>query len=273
VTILETLPRALSTEDPEVSELLEREFRKRQVSLLTNARAVSAELTDQGVTIILENERRLSAEVVLLSVGRSFNTEGLGLEPAGIGTGARGEIVVNSRMETKIPGVYAAGDVTGTMLLAHVASCQGIVAACNACGFSREIDYAAVPSGIFTSPEIGSVGLREHQAAEKGIKTRIGRFPFRVLGKAQAMGEIVGMTKVIADAETDRLLGMHIIGPHASDLVHEGALAIRSGRTARDLGEMIHAHPTLSECLMEAAEDVHGRAIHVHRKEATAPAG
>jgi dihydrolipoamide dehydrogenase len=169
-------------------------------------------------------------------------------------------------METNMPGVYAVGDVTGTVLLAHVASSQGIVAACNACGISRQMDYSVVPAAIFTSPEIGSVGLREHQAAEKGIRTRIGRFPFRGLGKAHAMGEIAGMTKIIADAETDRLLGMHIIGPHASDLVHEGALALRSGLTVRDLGEMIHAHPTLSECLMEAAEDAHGEAIHALRK-------
>lgn len=266
VTMIEVLPRAVSTEDIEVSEVLERELKKRKISLLTNVRAVSTETTDDGVTVILEDGRRLSAEIVLLSVGRSFNTEGLGLEAAGIRTGTRGEITVNSRMETNMPGVYAVGDVTGTVLLAHVASSQGIVAACNACGISRQMDYSVVPAAIFTSPEIGSVGLREHQAAEKGIRTRIGRFPFRGLGKAHAMGEIAGMTKIIADAETDRLLGMHIIGPHASDLVHEGALALRSGLTVRDLGDMIHAHPTLSECLMEAAEDAHGEAIHALRK-------
>ena len=125
------------------------------------------------------------------------------------------------------------------------------------------MDYSAVPAGIFTMPEIGSVGIREQQAREQGIAYRVGRFQFRGLGKAHAMGEIVGMAKVISDAATDKVLGLHLCGAHAADLVHEGALAIRMGVTAGQLGQMIHAHPTLAEAVMEAAEDVHGIAIHL----------
>jgi dihydrolipoamide dehydrogenase len=132
----------------------------------------------------------------------------------------------------------------------------------NALGGDEKMDYAIVPAGIFTMPEIGSVGLREQQAVEKGMKVRVGRFQYRTLGKAHAMGEITGMVKVIADEATDKVLGMHICGAHATDMIHEGALAMKMGATAKDLGNMIHAHPTLAEAIMEAAEDVHGIAIH-----------
>ena len=169
-------------------------------------------------------------------------------------------------METNVKGVYAVGDVVGGMLLAHKASREGIVAASNACGKEMKMDYAAVPAAIFTSPEIASVGLREQQATEKGMNVRIGRFLFRALGKAHAMGEISGFFKIIADAETDRVLGAHIIGPHASDLIHETVLALHAGLKARDIAETIHAHPTLSEGIMEASEDVDGEAIHAPKK-------
>ena len=149
------------------------------------------------------------------------------------------------------------------MMLAHVASHQGIIAAENALGGDVRMDYASVPAGIFTRPEIGSAGLREHQAREQGIAVRVGRFSYRALGKSHATGEITGLFKVIADAATDRVLGVHICGARASDLVHEGALAIRMGVTARQLGDMVHAHPTFAEGIGEAAEDVLGRAIHV----------
>jgi dihydrolipoamide dehydrogenase len=203
---------------------------------------------------------------VLVSIGRSLNSEGIGLEDIGVEKGRRGEIVVNDRMETNLPGVYAIGDVTGKMLLAHVASRQGIVAADNALGGASRMDYGAVPAGIFTTPEVGSVGLRETQAREQGIRHRVGRFLYRGLAKAHAMGEIAGMVKIVADEATDRVLGVHICGAHAADLVHEGALAIRMGCTAAQLGSMIHAHPTLAEALMEAAEDVHALAIHLPRR-------
>jgi dihydrolipoamide dehydrogenase len=227
---------------------------------------MKAEIREGAVHVTLGVGKELSAERLLVSIGRSPNTEGIGLDVVGIERGDRGEIRVNNTMETNVPGVYAIGDVTGGMLLAHKASREGVVAACNACGVERRMDYSVVPAAIFTWPEIGSVGLREHQAAERGLRIRTGHFPFRALGKSHAMGEIAGLFKIVADADTDRVLGVHIIGPHASDLVHEGALAIHAGLTVREVADLIHAHPTLSEGLMECAEDVHGEAIHVGKK-------
>lgn len=262
VTIVEVMPRAISTEDEEISEILQKEFKKKKIKLLLSVKVVRSEVNDKEVRVYLEDGSELVAERLLVSIGRAFNVEDLGLEEVGIERGSRGEIKVNSRMRTNIEDIYAVGDVTGGILLAHVASKEGIVAAYNACGIDREIDYTVVPSAIFTSPEIGSVGLREQQCRERGIAYRVGRFQFRGLGKAHAIGEINGMVKVIADANTDRILGVHIIGPHASDLIHEGALAMFKGITAKELGNMIHAHPTLSEALMEASHDLHGEAIH-----------
>ncbi len=266
VTVVEMLPRALAAEDEDISALIEKELRKAKIKLITGARIESMKRTADGVTAVLSNGQEVQAAKALVSIGRALNTEGLRLEDAGLAAGKRGEVPVNARMETAVPGIYAIGDVTGIMMLAHVASRQGIVAAENALGGDVRMDYAAVPAGIFTRPEIGSVGLREHQARERGVQVKTGKFPYRALGKAHAMGAIEGVVKVIADAETDKVLGVHICGAHAADLVHEGALAIAMGATAKQLGAMIHAHPTLAEGIMEAAEDVHGNAIHLPRE-------
>lgn len=270
VTMVEMMPRAVSTEDPEISEILEKELKKKKIKLLTGVKVERAEgsksTEDGSIHVYLDDGKELVAEKLLVSIGRSLNTENIGLEAIGIKKGARGEIIVNEKMETNIEGIYAIGDVTGGIMLAHTASKQGTVAALNACGREDRYDSSVVPAAIFTSPEIGSVGIREHQAEEKGIKIKTGLFPFRALGKAHAMGEIAGMIKIIADADTDKVLGVHIIGPHASDLVHEGALSIKAGLTAKEVAGMIHAHPTLAEGLMEAAEDVHGEAIHTPKK-------
>jgi len=263
VTMVEMMPGAISTEDPEIARLLEKELKKRKIKLLTEVKVERVEGQHDGIHVGLAGGRELVAEKLLVSIGRSLNTEGIGLEAIGIKKGSRGEIEVNEHMETNIEGIYAIGDVTGGILLAHVASKEGIIAAYNACGIEKKIDYSVVPAAIFTSPEIASVGLREDQASEKGMDYITGHFQFRALGKAHAMGEISGFVKVIADKDTDRLLGVHIIGPHASDLIHEAAVAIKAGLKVRDIADTIHAHPTLSEGLMEAAEDVHGEAIHV----------
>lgn len=264
VTLVELLPRALSTEDEDMSGIIERELKKAKIGLIASASVVKLAKTTEGmITACLSNGQEVVADAVLVSIGRALNTEQLRLEDAGLAAGSRGEITVNEKMETNIPGIYAVGDVTGKMMLAHVASRQGIVAAENALGGDVHMDYASVPAAIFTRPEIGSVGLREHQAREQGIAVNVGRFPYRALGKAHAAGEITGLFKVVADAATDRVLGVHVCGARASDLVHEGALAIRMGATARQLGEMVHAHPTFAEGIGEAAEDVLGRAIHV----------
>ncbi len=266
ITMLEMLNRAVSTEDHEISEILERELKKKKIKLMTGVKVEKVDRILDGVHVVLEGGKELTGEKILVSIGRQYNTEDIGLEALGIRKGDRGEIWVDDKMETNIKGVYAIGDVVGGMLLAHVASKEGIVAASNACGVERSMDYSVVPAAIFTSPEIGSVGLREHQALARGLKIKTGHFQFMTLGKAHAMGEIAGIIKVIADDDTDKVLGVHIIGPHASDLAHEGALAIKGGMTVKELGEMIHAHPTLSEGLMEAAEDVHGMAIHAMKQ-------
>ncbi len=268
ITMVEMLPRAVSTEDEEISALLAREFKKKKIKLLTGVGVESVNVTDGGVEAILPDGRTLSAEKMLVSIGRALNSEGIGLENVGVKTGERGEIVVDESLRTSVDGIYAIGDVIGGMLLAHKASTEGIVAARNACGDEEaRMDYSTVPAAIFTSPEIASVGLREHRAEAKGFKVNTGHFQFRGLGKAHAMGEIAGFIKLVADRETDKLLGAHIIGPHAADLIHEAALAIRAGLTIKDIASTIHAHPTLSEGIMEAAEDVHGTAIHLPKKQ------
>lgn len=266
VTMVEMMPRAVSTEDEEISELLAKELKKKKIKLLTGVGVTKVEKTPDGMHAYLSDGKELTAEKILVSIGRALNSDNIGLDSVGINRGKRGEIIVDSRMETNIKGVYAIGDVVGGILLAHVASTEGITAAKNICGRDTTMDYSVVPAAIFTSPEIGSVGLRENQAADKGIKTRIGRFQFRALGKAHAMGEISGFVKIIADAGTDKILGVHIIGPHASDLVHEAAVAMKAGLKARDIAATIHAHPTLSEGLLEASEDVHGDSVHVPKK-------
>lgn len=266
VTMVEALERALFTEDIEVSELLEREFKKKGVTLMTGVRVAKVERGEGGLHALLSDGREVIAEKVLVSVGRSFNTEEMGLEAVGVQTGNRGEIIADGKMETAVKGIYAVGDVVGGMLLAHKASQEGIVAAHNACGGEMTMDYSVVPSAIFTSPEIASVGLREHQAKEKGIPYVTGHFLYRALGKAHAAGEISGFFKIIADRGSDRILGAHLMGAHASDLIHEIAVAMQAGLKARDVAGTIHAHPTFSEGIREAFEDIHGEAIHVPRK-------
>ena len=207
-------------------------------------------------------------------MGRGFNSHNIGLEQVGVQTGRRGEILVNDRMETTVPGIFAIGDVVGKAMLAHVASAQGKVAVENIMGHPTAVRYDVIPAGIFTLPEIGRVGLTEQQAREQvqaagqqpDQALKIGRFRYGGLGKAQATGDLTGLFKVISEAGTGTILGVHILGAHAADLIHEAALAMQVRARVSQLAEMIHAHPTLSEGLMEAAEDVDGRAIHQARK-------
>jgi dihydrolipoamide dehydrogenase len=262
VTMVEMMPNAVSTEDEEISRLLERELKKKKIKLLTKTSVEKVDVKDDGVSVQLSSGKTVEAEKVLVSIGRAVNSENIGLDEAGIKRGQRGEIIVDSKMQTNVEGIYAIGDVTGGIMLAHLASKEGMVAVENAMGGNSEVNYNVIPAAIFTSPEIGSVGLREKQAAEKGLKYKVGKFQFRALGKAHAMGEIAGLFKIISDEETDRILGAHIIGAHASDLIHEVAIAMEKGLTVRDIAHTIHAHPTLAEGVMEAAEDVHDSAIH-----------
>ena len=274
VTLVELVPRLLPLEDEEISQMMERELKKRGVDIRTGVTVDQIVRQPEVVTAHLRDGLSLNVEQVLVSVGRGFNSRGIGLEKAGVQVGPRGEIVVNDRMETNVPGVYAIGDVVGKAMLAHVASAQGKVAVENFMGHPRTIDYDVIPTGIFTLPEIGRVGLTEQQARDRCLaagkdpqqSVRVGRFRYGGLGKAQATGDIQGLLKVIVDAESDRILGVHILGAHATDLIHEAALAMHLGATVSRVAEMIHAHPTLAEGLMEAMEDVHGHAIHLARK-------
>ena len=266
VTLVEMMPTVLSMEDEDTVAILTREFKKRKVRLYLNATIQDWKSTADGIQSTLSTGESVIADKMLISVGRRMNSGGLGLEAVGVQTGSREEILVDEHMETSVPGVYAIGDVTGKSMLAHVASAQGKVAVSNAMGTTQSLNYDVIPAGIFTLPEIGRVGLTEQQARESGMPTTVGRFRYGGIGKAQAVGEITGQFKVIAEKESKKIVGVHIIGAHAADLIHEGALAMQGGLTATDVADLIHAHPTLSEGLMEAAEDMEGLAIHQARK-------
>jgi len=270
VTMMELMPRILPLEDEEIASFMDRELKKRGVTIQTGTTVEKLERQNGTVKTILKDGTALVTEKLLVSVGRGFNSKNIGLEKVGVQVGKRGEVLVNERLETNVPGVFAIGDVVGKAMLAHVASAQGKVAVENILGHQREIHYDVIPAGIFTLPEIGRVGLTEQQARERSQKSeadiKIGRFRHIALGKAHGVGDTTGLFKIIADVKTGAILGVHIIGAHAADLIHEAALAMTLGATASAVADMIHAHPTLSEGIMEAAEDVDGLAIHLARK-------
>jgi dihydrolipoamide dehydrogenase len=261
VTIVELLPVILSTEDKQVARVVQKGFTASGVNILTDVMVESVEPGEGRVKTTLKDGREFITEKVLVTIGRSFNSTGLGLEGLGVETD-KGRVVVNDTLETNVKGVYAIGDVTGKMLLAHIASVHGIVAVTNAIGKPAVMDYSAVPAGIFTDPEIASVGLREKEAVEKGIEVNVGRFPYAASGKALGMGETDGFCQIVADKGTDEVLGCTIVGAHATDLLGEVTLAVKSGAKTKEITGTIHAHPTLPEIVMEAAEDVHGLSVH-----------
>ena len=264
VTIVELLSRAVPMEDEEISQTLERELKKQKIKLHVKTSVDSVEQEDEeNIIAHLSNGQKITAEKVLVSVGRAFNVQDIGLEAVGIEQGRRGEIIVDDRMETNVRGIYAIGDVVGGLMLAHVASREGIVAVENALGGTKKVDYSAVPACIFSHPEIASVGLKENEAVEKGYSVKVGRFQMRSLGMAHALGELSGFVKVIADADTDKIIGAHMMGAHATEMVHQAVMAIQSGITASEWANMIHAHPTMSEALQEAVHDLHRTAIHL----------
>lgn len=270
VTMVELLSRVLPLEDEEISSTMERELKKRGVTVLTGTTIERLDRSAEAVVAHLKDGSTVAADKLLVSVGRGFNSRGIGLESVGVQVGRRGEILVDEHMQTTVPGIYAIGDVVGKAMLAHVASAQGKVAVENIMGHRATVRYDVVPAGIFTLPEIGRVGMTEQQARQRAqaegrdpdSAITVGRFRYAGLGKAQATGDVGGLFKIVADAGSRRILGAHIIGAHAADLIHEAALAMQIGATVTQVAEMIHAHPTLSEGMMEAAEDVEGRAIH-----------
>ena len=270
VTMVELQPAVLPLEDEDVSTVMARELKKRGVEVHTGTTIEQVTTQDGLVTARLKDGTVLEAEMLLVSIGRGFRSREIGLERAGVAVGRRGEVLVDDHMQTNVPGVYAIGDVVGKAMLAHVASAQGKVAVEHIMGHPARMNYDTVPAGIFTLPEVGRVGLTERQARERAQAAgrdpaqavKVGQFRYAALGKAQASGDITGLFKVIADGESGRLLGAHIVGAHAADLVHEAALAMEAGVPASTLAGMIHAHPTLAEGFGEAIEDLDGRAIH-----------
>lgn len=264
IVMVELMDRMLPTEDSRVAKQMRSLFRKSGIDIKTETTVKEVlEYRPDGIKVELSNGDIIEAEKLLVSIGRKFNSEGLGLKELGVETDERGRIIVDQCMETSVDDIYAVGDVVGGILLAHTATFEGLVAAENATGGNRTMDYHVVPACIFTTPEIASVGLNTDRASEQGIEVNVSRFSFGALGKAMAMGEDMGFVQLVMDAKTDRVLGAQIMGPHASDLIHEVAVAMRLGATSEDIGNTIHAHPSLPEAIMEAAEAAHGKAIHV----------
>ncbi|HWQ61099.1 MAG TPA: dihydrolipoyl dehydrogenase, partial [Negativicutes bacterium] len=264
VTLVEMLPAILPSIDADLVKRMGLLLRKQGIKMLTGAKVTGIRPGPEGLAVAVaagDKEQELAVEKVLVAVGRQPLVAGLGLEAAGVAFNRKG-VEVNARMETSTAGVYAVGDITGRYMWAHAASSEGLTAAENAMGAATEMDYRAVPGCIFTEPEIAVVGLTEQEAVAAGRAVKVGRFNFAANGKAVSMGEADGLVKTVADAADGKLLGLHILGPHASDLVMEGAIAIRHGMTAEDLGQVIHPHPTLSETIMESVHAAEGRAIH-----------
>jgi dihydrolipoamide dehydrogenase len=262
VTIVEMLPSIIATEDIHVIRFLQAYMKKKGITLHLGTKVSSLRKGDGGVTALLGGGEEISAEIALVSVGRRPRTGGIGLADAGIGS-SRAGITVDSSMRTNVDGVFAAGDVIGGWLLAHVATREGTVAAANALGHPSSVDYSAVPATIYTLPEVSRVGMTEQEAKEKGIDISTGRFPFAASGKAKGLREEEGFVKWIASKKDGRLLGLHIIGPQATELLAAGIVALGGKLTAREFTESMFPHPTLSEALAEAAEAIEGRAIDI----------
>jgi dihydrolipoamide dehydrogenase len=247
VTILELLPHIISTEAQEISQALTRAFNKRGIKVETNVKVQKIERTITGVEAYVEGGRTFAADCCLVSVGRSLNTNQIGLDKAGVLVQDNGIVVVNDKMETSVDGIYAVGDIASKWWLAHVASHQGIIAAENACGKEAHMHYNAIPSVIFTDPEIGSVGLSLEEALKQGYKAKVGSFPFQALGKSQATLQTEGFAQIVIDEGTGQILGAQVLGFEAATLVAEMVLAITNELTVESIAETIHAHPTISE--------------------------
>jgi dihydrolipoamide dehydrogenase len=266
VTLVEMLPRLLPLEDEEVSRELQRAFRKRGIRSLTGTQLRGVQTTESGVSVELDMDGKVEsaeADVVLIAVGRAPVTEGIGLEALGIELDC-GYVPVNEYMQTSVPHIYAIGDIVRTPWLAHVASAEGIVAVEHMAGEkARPLNYDHVPSVTYCEPEVGSVGLTEAEAKDRGYDVAVGKFPFSASGKASIEGKTTGFVKVVRETRYDELLGVHIIGPSATDLIAEACVALQVESTTEELFRTIHAHPTLAEAMAEAAHAAVGHAIHV----------
>jgi dihydrolipoamide dehydrogenase len=267
VTIVEMLPRLVPLEDEEVSSELAKAFSKQGIKVLTGHRVEALEAQEGGVLVKVtsdEGEKNLQAEQALVAIGFKPNSRNLGLEELGVRINGRGAIEIDERMATNIEGIWAIGDVTGKLMLAHVGSAQGILCAENIAGASTAtLDYEMLPRATYSQPQIASFGLTESQAKERGYDIKVGRFPFQANGKALGLGDSSGWVKIIADAKYGEILGAHLIGAEVTELLPELTLARMMELTPAEIARNVHAHPTLSEVLMEAAHAVEGHAIHI----------
>ena len=270
VLVIEAMPQILTGTDGEIAKTLQRILKKQGIEILLSTKVASLEKTKSGVKAVYAGEgtngkeESTTFETVLVAVGRRPVTDGLNLAAAGLTTDAKGFLPVDAQCRTSVPHIFAIGDVTGAPLLAHRAMKQGVVAAEVIAGDrSAAFDPAAIPNCVYTDPEVATVGLSEEEAKARGIEVRIGKFPLAASGRARTMNESDGLIKLVGDAKTDALLGMHIVAPQAESLIGEGLIAIEMGATLEDIGLSVHPHPTLTEGIMDAAEAAHGKAIHI----------
>ncbi|MGB9735044.1 MAG: dihydrolipoyl dehydrogenase [bacterium] len=267
ITILEVMPGILLTEDRDTVNLITRSLKKHGIKIKTNVKITKAETHNQGIDVHLDTGEVIHGDMVLIAAGRRVNTERLGLENTGVKTGERKQILVNEFLKTTADRIYACGDVIGGKMLAHVAYKEGITAVANLLeGKKQTINYNAIPSVIYSTPEAASVGFSEQKAIENGFNIKIGRFPYRASGKAKAFSQIEGEIKLIVEDKTAKVLGMHIVGDHASDIITQGAMAIQNGLTIHSLIDTVAAHPTYSEIVKEAADDIFSMSIHQPKK-------
>lgn len=272
VTVVEAFPSLLGMVDPELTRVVQKRLEKLGVQVMTQTQVKACQSVAKGVDVKLLNgtqEMSRNFDAVLVTIGRTPNTDGLSLDKAGLKTDAKGFITVDAQRRTSVPHLYAIGDVAGQPLLAHKGSKEGIVAAEAIAGKKVAYDVVAMPAVIFTDPEIATVGLTEAEAKAKGMDVRVGHFPFAANGRALSVNEPDGLVKMIADAKSGRLLGVHIVGAEASNLISEAALALEMGASVEDLALTVHPHPTLPETLMEAAEATLGHAIHIFQRKST----
>ena len=267
VTIVEMLPRLVPLEDEEISLELAKAFARKGIKVLTNHKVLSVKTTETGVQVQVSSEggeKTIEAEQALVAIGFRPNSRNLGLEEIGVKISERGFIEIDDRMATSVPGIWAIGDVTGKLMLAHVGSAQGVVCAENIAGAETvKLDYAMLPRCTYCQPQIASFGLTEAQAKEGGYEVKVGRFPFQANGKALGMGESTGWVKLITEAKYGEILGAHLIGPEVTELLPELTIAHMMEMTPAEIGRNVHAHPTLSEALMEAALAAEGHAIQI----------
>jgi dihydrolipoamide dehydrogenase len=266
VTVVEAMPGLLSTMDKDCVAVVARKLKKMGVEVLTGAKARSWEEKGDRAVLTVEQDGKpvtIDADKILLSVGRRPNTEGLGLEDVGVALDKRGYVVADEQCRTNVAGIYAIGDVIGGMMLAHKATKEGEVVAEILAGHRAAVDVRTIPAVVFTDPEVASAGLTEEEAKAKGLAVKVGKFPFAALGRALSVNDTDGFAKVICDARTEEILGVHIVGNGAGDLISEAALAIEMGAVVQDLNLTVHPHPTLSEAIREAAAAAIGEAVHI----------